>query len=156
MTNYEKYKDFIIYMIGLGDHLALVGNKPKPCSKLSCEDCYFFPNRDGCKKGRIKWLNSEYVEPPKLTKREKAFLTSLHPQFKYITRNNGGYLTMHQLKPVRNDLGDWSSADMGRNTFSLSPDHPLFAIDFGFITWEDNKPWEISELLKLEVQDVPD
>jgi hypothetical protein len=160
MTNYERYKKELKEFITNSERLAMINGEIKRCSEIHCKMCDFYNlpanTAFGCNARSIFWLNSEYIESPKLTKREKAFLTSLHPQFKYITRNKEGYLTIHQVEPVETGFGNWDSVGIGCEKLSLSPDQNLFAIDFGFITWEDNKPWKISELLKLEVQDVPD
>lgn len=64
MTNMEKYKDTLAYM--LAGVIAVVDGKPLHCKNTTCKRCLF---RESCgstehKKEIIDWLNAEYQEPP--------------------------------------------------------------------------------------------
>ena len=67
MTNREKFAEKILDIACSGGRLAV--NKatlePIACNSLECRDCLFNVS-DGmsCADQRIKWVNSEYVEPP--------------------------------------------------------------------------------------------
>ena len=71
----------------------------------------------------------------------------LKEENKYITRDKNGGLFIYNAEPCRdgelwtlgNFIGDW---------FRLNR---LFNIDFPMIKWEDDSPWLIEDLKKLEV-----
>lgn len=67
MTNREKFAEQILNIACKGDSIAVnkVTSEPMGCHGTACEDCLFNVS-DGmsCADQRIKWTNSEYVEPP--------------------------------------------------------------------------------------------
>lgn len=68
MTNREKFAEQILDIACSNDAIAV--NKatlePIACVELECKDCLFnvFDDSIPCGEKRIKWANSEYVEPP--------------------------------------------------------------------------------------------
>lgn len=67
MTNREKFAEQILDIACSNDAIAVdkVTLEPMACSKLECKDCLFNVSDDmPCGNKRIKWANSEYVEPP--------------------------------------------------------------------------------------------
>ena len=108
---------------------------------------------------RSKWLNSEHVEQPTLTQEEHDFLDVLNPDF-YIARDRNGslFLFIHETMKMNeiewndNSSGQWrllrTSRDVNSGIFGILKHY----ISFNFIKWEDEKPWKVSDLLKLEVK----
>ena len=90
----------------------------------------------------------EIIKPtPKLSDDEKVILRNLPIEYKgylarYETQCDGfSILIACKSKPIKdNDLGVWSSND----DFTILPYDHLFQ----FITWEDEEPYNIEELLK--------
>lgn len=67
MTNREKFAEQILDIACSNGAIAVdkVTLEPIACSKLECKDCLFNVYDDmPCGDKRIKWANSEYVEPP--------------------------------------------------------------------------------------------
>lgn len=91
----------------------------------------------------------EIIKPkPKLSEDEKVILRNLPIEYKgYIARYHDTHcdrfsiLIACKTKPIKdNDLGVWVSND----DFTILPYDHLFT----FITWEDEEPHNIEELLK--------
>lgn len=67
MTNREKFTEKILDVACNGSRLAVskATLEPIACDELKCEDCLFnVSDGTSCVDQRIKWANSEYVEPP--------------------------------------------------------------------------------------------
>lgn len=111
--------------------------KSNGCENIRCLDC-----------GELtrQWLESEYVEPIRLTRNEKAILESLPKEYKWITRNIEHALLVHSIKPQN---GTWY-----RNDIVSYID--VFNHLFDFIEAGNSKPYSIEELLKCEVVDDVD
>ena len=158
MTNYEFYKDEIIELILSNRVLAVDKRTGKPviCAELDCDCCKFNNEKIECEQGRKEWLKAEYVEIPKLTKKERL----LCELFEY------GYITYSPVK----DSFVWTSMDvkwdgcrMKWYTIDKNDDYKMlyiWALDdipsikskdmFGFIK-ESGKAWNVGVLLQLEV-----
>lgn len=145
MLNAERFKEEINKHnneFGLTDSIA-------DCKTLECRNCRFsyLNNSDDeiilCSTRKVKWLLSEYKEPPvKLTRLEYLLLKLFYKKdFMYLTRGVGGYLYMHKGKnPPQKESGMW----FNRNpyiTFDVINDL------FPFIKWEDAEPKSIKKLL---------
>lgn len=170
MTNYEKFKNRIITLFSRGITLAVIDGDPCCCrdpsgiiSGVIC-GCCDFCGMESCEEARVKWLHAEYIERPKLTKQEMAFLTALDPAFQYVVRDKQGCLIFFRLKPQKNQsTGTWEVSvsqqedsvwyDYSRDIMSFSKDQTLFSINFDFIKWDDKEPYDIKDLLKAEVID---
>lgn len=66
MTNREKFAEQILDIACSNDAIAVdkATLEPIACGKLECKDCLFNVSNDmTCGNKRIKWANSEYVEP---------------------------------------------------------------------------------------------
>ena len=97
-------------------------------------------------------LNKEYtiIRKPQLTEDEKVILRNLPVEYKgYIARYRDTHcdgfsiLIACKTKPIKdNDLDVWAS----NNDFTNLPYEHLFQ----FITWEDEEPYNIKELLYEE------
>lgn len=157
MKNREKFAKEILDIACKGRNIAVTkDNKVVCCSNTPCELCMF----DGCGKhiGRsqacadrfYEWAESEYVEKPTITLREKKFLDILLSNFKYIARDFSNDLYIYYNKPRRDPVNDsWTTDDS--KYFYISID--MYGSMFDFIKWEDEKPWSIEDLKKLEVKD---
>ena len=144
MKNFEFYKDEILKMCREGDGVRvfalanpnkLYKHNGNPCCSCSCE--------------LLEWLYSEHVEKPKLNKYEKNFLELLGTGWIAKDQNLGLY--MYAERPVKT-YTTWDSkfgADINFNKIrKFNPQ-----IKFDFIKWEDEEPWSVEELLKLEVEE---
>lgn len=66
MTNREKFAEQILDIACSNDVIAVdkATLEPIACGKLGCKDCLFnVSDAMSCGDKRIKWANSEYVEP---------------------------------------------------------------------------------------------
>ena len=119
MKNREKFAKEILDIACNGRSIAVTKeNKIAYCSNISCESCMF----DGCGKhigrsqacsDRIReWAESEYVEKPTITSREKNFLDALLSNCKYIARDINNDLYIYYNKPRRNSMNEsWTTDD---------------------------------------------
>lgn len=142
MKNWEKYAEDIS-KTAVGYFALTKSGEITSCTSVSCGYCQFRGDGD-CGSTALNWLYSEYEPPePKLTAQDKAFLDCIEMNG-YIARDKIGSLFCYLCKPTK-DLeveGEWNDAD-------------CFALNkhlFKFISWEDEKPWLISELKNLEVE----
>lgn len=141
-TNYEFYKDEILEITRTGLRIAMVEGKLRSCAGLGCDDCDF---GCGCMEKTFEWLYAEHIEPPKLTKRERAFCEAVLAGL--IARDENGNLHLFDLvsEPYKQNRG-WLKRSVSCNHIRLKSD------TFKFVKWEDEKPWSIEDLLKLEVE----
>ena len=149
MKNFEKFETEIMEIASCGSSVAVVKGVPQHCNKTDCKDCDFH----GCKKcmhRRYQWFYEEYKERPKLNKYERALCEAL--QKGWIARDKADdFWYLYDNKPKKYEYV-WKS--IGRTItqqirmVSASPE-----IKFDFIKWEDEEPWSIEDLLKLEVEE---
>jgi hypothetical protein len=152
MTNFEKYKEEILTLNKKGLLFGVVNGEPRSCMNIKdCEGCQFnpYPDREftleNCIGATIKWL---YQEPKiKLTKSEKTFCEMINDGSRYLTRDSDGTLSVYNAIPRKEKL--YWDFDGIMNPITLNSNMDLFS----FIKWEDDKPWNIEDLLKLEVEE---
>lgn len=156
MKNREKFAKEILDIACKGESVAVTrDNKVVCCNDIDCESCIF----DSCDKhiGRSQacydrvreWAESEYVEEPTITSKEKNFLDALLSDCKYIARDFNNDLYIYYNKPRRSYMNEsWITDDS--NYFYVSRN--MYGNMFDFIKWEDEKPWLIEDLRKLEVK----
>ena len=157
MKNREKFAKEILDIACNGGIIAVTKyNKVVRCMDINCEQCLFHKGDDYggyCyDTKRIRWAESEYVAKPTITSREKKFLDALLPSCKYIARDINNDLYIYYNKPRRNSMNMneyWITDDS--NYFYVSRD--MYGDMFDFIKLEDEKPWSIEDLKKLEVKD---
>lgn len=92
-------------------------------------------------------------EEPTITEDEKAILRNLPAGYKWITRDENSKLYIYQDKPEK-CVDVWMS---GRGSMFLPCDQrysPLYLFEhlFELVKWEDDEPWKIEDLLKLDVK----
>ena len=147
MKNWEKYEKQIKEN-GLA-HIAVTKNgKMKMCNK-ECDDCIFNDNENThCSDSFLDWLYEEAT--PWLTKQERniceVFADIYYPDNLYIARDKDNELRIYCPKPTKY-ITDWDNDD--ERYCKLGIRRELFK----FIKWEDEKPWSIEDLLKLEVEE---
>lgn len=140
MKNKEKYMKEIVEIVckdgifGVDKHTG----RPVLCRDLRCGKCLLDEmNGRSCNDSRREWAESEYIEKPVISKRDRAFLEYLKEEFKYIVRHKDGTLFTY-----KDGLTNW---------FSLNR---CFDVDFPMVKWEGNEEvWLIEDLKKLEVVD---
>lgn len=89
---------------------------------------------------KVNWLKSEHKEPITLSEAERIILENIDKEYKWIARDKFGDLYVYDVKPEKEDT-DWCWAN---KVWVLTGVKHLFQ----FITWEDEQPYNIEELLK--------
>lgn len=150
MKNKEKYMTEIIDAYLDGKTIAVKADgKPCICQKTSCKECIFYDGTNPYCRDRIRaWANSEYIERPVISKRDKAFLEYLREEYRFIARDENGKLFVYETQP-RKVGACWNSASLIHERYLYLNQH--FNIDFPMIKWSDEEPWLIENLEKLEV-----
>lgn len=144
-TNFEFYKDEILgYVEEYASFPAFINGKLVTCISGDCQQCIFrSPN---CFAKRVEWLYAEHIEPPKLTKRERAFCEAV--QTGWIARDKSRKIYWRDNEPEKKK--DSLESCWCGHTIAI-PLHILIGDCFSFVKWEDETPWSVADLLKLEV-----
>lgn len=146
MKNKEKYTKEIVEIASKGSKIAIEKStgKLRPCEGLLCSECMFgkiYP----CNEATRKWAESEYIEKPVISKIDRLILDYIKNNFVYIARDENGSLFVYSKKPIKKSCYYDS---IGGVTGSVSF---IFDIKLPMVKWEDNEPWLIEDLKKLEV-----
>lgn len=151
MKNKEKYIKEIVELACDGNRIAIVRQTGefRSCYGTLCRECLFrSSNTEQCKEKVRKWAEAEYVERPVISKRDRAFLEYIDSRYKYIARNKNNPLCVWINKPVKEKgFAGWC------HVTSVKGELGDFIIDFPMVKWEDDEPWLIEDLKKLEVVD---
>lgn len=93
--------------------------------------------------------NCEYyhVERPKLTKRERLYCELVEEG--WLARDSDSCLWLYINKIPKKFSSSWDADTTNADVLELNV--PNFSNAFSFIKWEDEQPWSIEDLLKLEV-----
>lgn len=83
-------------------------------------------------------------EDPTITEDEKVILRNLPGKYEWIARDESGVLHIYHDKPKREGFV-WA---VGFGSRCLN----LFNHLFKMVKWEDEEPWKIDDLLKLDVK----
>ena len=157
MKNREKFAKEILDIACNGGSIAVTKeNKIVYCSNISCESCMFDIECSrgcsdlGCSDLLRKWSESE-VEKPTITSKEKAFLGLILSKWKYLSRNEDKSLCVFDSLPIKGENG-WYIENISMCDYCYIS-QKLFGNMFNFIKWEDEKPWSIEDLKKLDVKD---
>jgi hypothetical protein len=150
MKNFEKFETEIMRIVREGHNIAIQNGFPVRCENIFCIKCDFNGIGGQCRDKRREWMESEYKEHPKLNKFEKALCESLQKGwFARDKADNFWYLYDHKPKK---DKDVWRS--IGKTiTQQIRMVDASPKIKFDFIKWEDEEPWSVAELLKLEVEE---
>ena len=146
MTNFEYYKEGILQLGDISEIAITKDGEIRKCYDLDCKECVLDGKGDCCL-AIVEWLYEEHVEkpkPPKLSKKERAFCELIGTG--YIARDNNKELVHYRATPHKhtNEWTDHTASFLMLNRFN--------SLKFDFIKWEDEEPWPVEELLKLEVQ----
>lgn len=100
MKNREKYAEELLNVACAGKRVAIDKQtmQIRGCEGLSCGNCLF--SCGDCDTKLAEWAESEYVEPVKISKRDRAFLDYLK-DYKYIARDGDGELYVYITKPKK-------------------------------------------------------
>lgn len=147
MKNKEKYAERVLTFAcdesGFGVYEKT--GEMERCMEMHCTECLFYGKKETCHTNRRKWLESEYIEKPVISKRDKAFLEYIGTGINYITRDMDGGLFIYISKPHKL-IDCWESSGCESDK-SLK----FFKLDFPMVKWSDSEPWLIEDLKKLEV-----
>ena len=155
MKNREKFAKEILDIACNGRLMAVTkDNEVVCCDNINCESCMFeslVGRSQACSDRLREWAESEYVEKPTITSREKNFLDLIVSKWKYIARDKDKNLYVFDSLPSKGDNG-WRIENILMcdycNIFKK-----LFGDMFDFIKFENEEPWSIEDLKKLEVKD---
>lgn len=145
MKNIEFYRDELSLEIHENIHCKicmLARNK----GKLVMESHLFCPFEKSCPddKEMIDFLLEEHTEPIELTDDERTILKNVDEEYKYIARDKGGSLNLFEAKTLKiSDVEEWFS--VGDTEYEHFP----FANMFKFISWKDDEPYFIADLLEV-------
>lgn len=112
MKNIEKYaKEILGFACSVNDRMAVRKATGKPCEcadkSLRCEDCVR-NNEGNCGDDALyKWAMAEYIEQPKISKKDRAFLDYIRDVYNFVVRDKEGKLFIYSSKPYKNDDGAW-------------------------------------------------
>ena len=150
MKNKEKYSKEIVELACDGNRIAIIRQTGefRSCYETPCRECLFHSyNTEQCKEKIREWAESEYIENQVISKRDRAFLDFLIGKYEYIARDKTSYLYVYSAKPDKCDVF-WSRNNC--DCFCLAD---CVDVDFSMVKWEDEEPWLIEDLKKLEVAD---
>ncbi len=144
MKNKEKYEKEIMNIACNGDSIAVIKKSGRivSCNGTKCCLCLF--RGSDCKEKIRDWAESEYIEKPVISKRDRAFLEYLGKELKYIVRSKSDNLMAFQNSAEKREDG-WVIASGALKSLKK------LNIDFPMVKWSDGKPWLIEDLKKLEV-----
>lgn len=151
MKNKEKYAKEIIEIACDWYNIAVNKNTGKPekcCLSLNCTECLLSRDDGSCvsdKKAR-EWAESEYIEKPVISKKDRAFLEYLDDGYIYIVRNSYGCLIAWTGEVIKCE-SVWND-EVGTEDFTSFDG---FKVQFPMVKWSDSEPWLIEDLKKLEV-----
>lgn len=154
MKNREKFAKEILDIVCEGGSLAVTkDNKVVNCDDVNCGQCLFYKTDDYgsyCDGNSLyRWAESEFVEKHTIRSKEKKFLDALLPKWNYIARDSNTNLYIYPIKPTR--LGKRWMLKNDYYFYKIAKD--VYGNMFDFIKWEDEEPWSIEDLKKLEVKD---
>lgn len=142
-TNFEFYKDAILgYVEEYASFPAFVNGKLVTCVSGDCQQCIFrSPN---CFAKRVEWLYAEHIEPPKLTKRERAFCEAMQMGWIAYSTNHAVFST-NKPRICETEKREYLIFGHSGNAFVIPYDM------FGWI--KKNEFFSIEDLLKLDVME---
>lgn len=149
MKNREKFAEQILDIVCQNmSTFALVkeSNRLVACSEINCAECAF-SGKGGCTNEGTKWANSEYIEKPKISESDRRFLEYLPSEEAWIVRDESGHLYIYRKNKPKKSYSDWCN---GTDCYTWL--NELINVDFPMVKWEDEEPWLIEDLKKLEVE----
>lgn len=150
MKNKEKYAKEIVEIICNGKNIAVDKKTKRPVvcvvyNDFDCDKCMFCVGNNCRSRYLLKeWAESEYIEKPVISKRDRAFLEYLDKELKYIVRSKSDNLIAYQNSAEKREDGWVIDSGAIKSLQKLN-------IDFPMVKWEDDEPWLIEDLKQLEV-----
>lgn len=146
MKNKEKFAKEIVEIASKGSKIAIEKStgKLRPCEGFPCRNC-MFDEIWNCAEVTRKWAESEYIEKPVISKRDRSLLDYINNNFVYVARDENGSLFVYSEKPIKKVC---CYDNIGGVTGSVGF---VFDIKLPMVKWEDPEPWLIEDLKKLEV-----
>lgn len=140
-----KYRDGSVRIVG--ENGGLFDSEMKKQNTLNCYDENL--KDSGCVRGldivSVYELTEVWKrEEPTITEDEKAILRNLPGNYEWIARDEDSTLYIYQDKPEKR-VDVWASVLVHRYL-------DLFNHLFQMVRWEDDEPWKIEDLLKLDVK----
>ena len=147
MKNKEKYEKQILTFACKSESFGVdeETREIEECIHIKCTKCKFYAPGKTCEEHRREWAESEYIEKPVISKKDRAFLEYLSVNIQYIARDMPGRLYMYVRKPYK-QIDCWSSSACETEKALW-----MFNVDFPMVKWSDEEPWLIEDLKKLEV-----
>lgn len=147
----EKYAKEIVELACNKSDIAVskaTGN-PIYCNNIKCDCCALYKggiyNDYTCVGALEKWAESECIETQAISKSDRAFLDYILEKYKYIVRSSSGTLFAYTSKPIKSVISEF--------WYGISLSLSGLVLDFPMVKWEDEEPWLIEDLKKLEVVD---
>ena len=147
MKNREKYAEELLNVACASEKIAIDKRtmQIRSCAWFECVHC-LLNEGDDCGAKLAEWAESEYIEPAKISKKDRAFLDYLKG-YKCVARDNDGKLYAYISIPKKLlACACWGADDDCKSLARLD-------IDFPMVKWSDDEPWKIDDLKKLEVVD---
>lgn len=150
VDNYTYFKDEIEKIVRSGHSVAVdkKTGEPKPCQEFPCYKCEF--SGQYCEVDRKNWLNAEHKEQPTISRIEREFLELIGYDC-WMARDKDEYLYIYAEKPHKTILA-WCGYDMSKSAVSRVSSKIYHGVNFDFIKWEDEEPWAVKDLMKLEIK----
>lgn len=144
MKNKEKFAKEIMEIACSGDNIAVIKKSGSivPCDSTECNLCLFHDS--DCKERIREWAESEYIEKPVISKKDRAFLEYIDTRINYITRDPNDNLYVYISKPHK-------LIDRWCIEHEVDKSLRMFDVDLPMVKWSDSEPWLIEDLKKLEV-----
>lgn len=122
----------------------------KKCCEKGCQNCMLGKGDECFNEGNhhisimpCDWKTPAFV--PVLLEDEKVILKRLYIEYKWLVGGYGEDVYIYEDKPIRTETG-WENKFNGEQK-CLSD---IFPGLFAWVTWEDEEPWYIPDLLKEE------
>lgn len=147
MKNREKYTEELLNVACTGKKIAIDKRtmQIRSCTGLSCGHCLFI-DYDRCDTKLSEWAESEYAEPVRISKMDKAFLDYIRDVYNFVVRDEKGKLFIYSSKPYKNVDGVWTA-------WGTKYDLRCFDVKLPMVKREDKEPWTVGDLKNLEVCD---
>ena len=149
MKNKEKFSKEIVEIACDGNRIAVdrQTGEFRSCYETPCIECLFHSSdKEQCKERTREWAESEYIEKPVISKKDRVFLEYLGEELKYIVRSKSANLIAYQNSAEKREDGWVIDSGAIKSLQKLN-------IDFPMVKWSDSEPWLIEDLKKLEVVD---
>ena len=140
MKNREKFAKEILDVACKGNHFGVTkAGEIISCPETDCEKCLFNDDID-CDVSLEQWSESEYIEKPTITSKEKMFLDLILSKWTYLARDADEILYVFDSLPSKR-INCWCIENMSLcNYYYVSK--KLFGNMFDFIKCEDEKTLE--------------